>query len=81
MLYDDVWQRPQLSRRDRSLVKVSALIALNRADQLRSHLAMARANGVTQEQLIETITHAAFYAGWPNAVTAINVAKEVFQGH
>ncbi|MDE3168228.1 MAG: carboxymuconolactone decarboxylase family protein [Acidobacteriota bacterium] len=81
VLYGDVWQRPQLSRRDRSLVTVAALIAMNRPDQLRSHLAMARANGVTQEELIEAITHLAFYAGWPSAVTAIAVAKEVFQGN
>ena len=63
---------------DRSLATVAALIALNRPDQLRSHLAIARQNGVTQEELIETITHLAFYAGWPNAVTAIGVAREVF---
>jgi 4-carboxymuconolactone decarboxylase len=78
-LYGDVWERPQLSKRERSLATVAALIALNRPDQLRSHLARARENGVTQEELIETITHMAFYAGWPNAVTAISVAKEVFQ--
>lgn len=57
---------------------VSALIAMNRPDQLRSHLARARENGVTQDELIEAITHLAFYAGWPNAMTAISVAKEVF---
>ena len=79
VLFGDVWARPELSPRDRSLVTVSALIALNRPDQLRSHLAQARDNGVTQEELIETITHLAFYAGWPNAVTAISVAREVFQ--
>ena len=79
VLYGDVWERPQLSKRDRSLVTVAALIALNRPDQLRSHLARARENGVTQEELIETITHLAFYAGWPNAVTAIAVAREVFE--
>jgi 4-carboxymuconolactone decarboxylase len=79
VLYGDVWERPQLSKRDRSLATVAALIALNRPDQLRSHFARARANGVTQEELIETITHLAFYAGWPNAITAISVAKEVFQ--
>jgi 4-carboxymuconolactone decarboxylase len=79
VLYGDVWERPQLSKRDRSLVTVAALIALNRPDQLRSHLARARDNGVTQEELIETITHLAFYAGWPNAVTVIAVAKEVFE--
>jgi 4-carboxymuconolactone decarboxylase len=79
VLYGDVWERPQLAKRDRSLVTVAALIALNRPDQLRSHFARARDNGVTQEELIETITHMAFYAGWPNAVTAIAVAREVFE--
>jgi 4-carboxymuconolactone decarboxylase len=79
VLYGDVWERPQLSKRDRSLVTVAALIALNRPDQLRSHLVRARENGVTQEELIETITHLAFYAGWPNAVTAIAVTREVFE--
>jgi 4-carboxymuconolactone decarboxylase len=79
VLFGDVWARPELSLRDRSLVTVSALIALNRPDQLRSHLARARDNGVTQDEVIEAITHLAFYAGWPNAMTAIAVAKEVFQ--
>ena len=79
ILYGDIWERPQLSKRDRSLVTVAALIAMNRPDQLRSHLARARDNGVTQEELIETITHMAFYAGWPNAISAIAVAKEVFE--
>ena len=60
VLYGDVWERPQLSKRDRSLVTVAALIAMNRPDQLRSHLTRARDNGVTQEELIETITHLAF---------------------
>jgi 4-carboxymuconolactone decarboxylase len=81
VLFGEVWARPQLSQRDRSLVTVSALIAMNRPDQLRSHLARARDNGVTQEELIETITHLAFYSGWPNAMTAITVAKEVFQNN
>ncbi|MEW6371977.1 MAG: carboxymuconolactone decarboxylase family protein [Pseudomonadota bacterium] len=79
VLYADVWERPGLSKRDRSLVTVSALIAMNRPDQLRSHLQRARDNGVTEAELIETITHLAFYGGWPNSVTAIAVAKEVFQ--
>ncbi len=79
VLFGDVWARPELSQRDRSLVTVSALIALNRPDQLRSHLTRARENGGAQEELIEAITHLAFYAGWPNAITAISVAKEVFQ--
>lgn len=79
VLYADVWERPQLSRRDRSLVTVAALIAMNRPDQLRSHITRARANGVTLEEVVETITHMAFYAGWPSAVSAIAVAKEIFQ--
>ncbi len=79
VLYGDVWERPQLAKRDRSLVTVAALIAMNRPDQLRSHITRARANGVTKEEVIETITHMAFYAGWPSAITAIGVAKEVFQ--
>ena len=79
VLYGDVWERPELSKRDRSLVTVAALVALNRPEQLRSHLIRARENGVTQEELTETITHLAFYCGWPNAINAINVAKEVFE--
>ena len=79
VLFGDVWRRPQLSQRDRSLVTVAALIAMNRPDQLRSHLARARANGLTEEELAEVITHLAFYAGWPNAVSAVGVAREVFQ--
>jgi 4-carboxymuconolactone decarboxylase len=79
VLYGDIWERPQLSKRDRSLVTVAALIALNRPEQLRSHLIRAHDNGVRQEELTETITHLAFYCGWPNAVNAIAVAKEVFE--
>ena len=79
VLFGDVWERPGLSKRDRSFITVSALIAMNRPDQLRSHLARARDNGVTQEEVVEVITHLAFYAGWPNAVTAVSVAREVFQ--
>lgn len=78
VLYADVWERPQLSQRDRSLVTVSALIALDRPDQLRSHLVRAKANGLTEEQLVETITHMAFYSGWPSAVSAVAIAKDVF---
>jgi 4-carboxymuconolactone decarboxylase len=79
VLFGDVWARLQLSPRDRSLITVSALIAMNRPDQLRSHLQRARDNGVTQEEIVESITHLAFYAGWPSAMTAIAVAKEVFE--
>jgi 4-carboxymuconolactone decarboxylase len=79
VLFGDVWERPQLSKRDRSLATVSALIAMNRPDQLRSHLALARKNGLTKEELMEVITHLAFYAGWPNAVTAVSVAREALK--
>ena len=77
VLFGDVWERPELSKRDRSLATVSALVALNRPDQLRFHLGFAVKNGVTKEELIEVITHLAFYSGWPNAMSAILVAKEV----
>lgn len=79
VLYGDVWERPELSKRDRSLITVAALIALNRPEQLRSHIRLARKNGVTQSEIVEVITHLAFYAGWPNAVNAVAVAREVFQ--
>jgi 4-carboxymuconolactone decarboxylase len=78
VLFGDVWERSELSKRDRSLATVSALVALNRPDQLRFHLGKALENGVKKEELIEAITHLAFYAGWPNAMTAITTAKEVF---
>jgi 4-carboxymuconolactone decarboxylase len=79
VLFGDVWARPGLSQRDRSLVTVSALIALNRPEQLGYHLARARRNGLTEAELVETLTHLAFYAGWPNAVNAANVARDVFK--
>ena len=78
VLFGDVWERPQLSKRDRSLATVAALIAMNRPDQLRFHLARAVENGVKKEELIEVITHLAFYSGWPNAMSAIMVTKEAF---
>jgi 4-carboxymuconolactone decarboxylase len=78
VLFGDVWERPGLAKRDRSLVTVSALIAMNRPDQLRSHLVLARQNGVTETEIIEAITHLAFYTGWPNAVGAVAIAREVF---
>ena len=77
VLYADIWERQGLSKRDRSLVTVSALIAMNRPDQLRSHLGLASRNGLTREELAEAITHLAFYSGWPSSVTAAVIAKEV----
>jgi len=78
VLFDDVWERKELSKRDRSLITVAALVALYRPEQLKHHLGRALDNGVTKEELKEAITHLAFYAGWPCAMTAMTVAKEVF---
>lgn len=78
VLFGDVWERPELSKRDRSLATVAALVALHRPEQLRFHLNRAVENGVTKQELIEAITQLAFYAGWPNAMSAIALAKEVF---
>ncbi len=77
VLFGDIWERPGLSKRDRSLITVAALVALYRNHELPFHLGRALENGVTREELIEVITHLAFYAGWPNAVTAASVAKDV----
>ena len=78
VLYGDVWERPGLSKRDRSLVTVAALIAMVRPDQLKGHLERALINGVTKEEIGEVITHLAFYGGWPSAMTAARIAKQVF---
>jgi 4-carboxymuconolactone decarboxylase len=78
VLFRDVWERPELSKRDRSLATVAALVALHRPEQLRFHLSFALENGLTKEEVIEAITHLAFYAGWPNAMSAVTTAKEIF---
>jgi 4-carboxymuconolactone decarboxylase len=78
VLFGDIWERKELSKRDRSLITVAALIALNRPEQLRFHLNKALDNGLKKEELIEVITHLAFYSGWPNAMSAISIAKELF---
>jgi 4-carboxymuconolactone decarboxylase len=75
VLFGDVWERPGLSPRDRSLVTVTALIALYRSDQLGFHLKLALENGLSEEELSEAITHLAFYAGWPNAMGAAGQLK------
>lgn len=79
VLYGDVWERTDLSPRDRSLVTVAALIANGNTEQLSSHLKLARANGLSETELAEVMIHLAFYAGWPRAVSAILVAKDVFE--
>lgn len=77
VLFGEVWERPELSKRDRSLITVTALLAGGNVDQLRFHLPFAVQNGVTQEELVEAITHLAFYAGWPKAMSAMMIAKEL----
>jgi len=79
VLFGDVWARTELSQRDRSLVTVAALIANGNTEQLPGHLNRARANGISETELAEVMTHLAFYAGWPRAISAILVAKEVFK--
>jgi 4-carboxymuconolactone decarboxylase len=78
VLFGDVWERAGLSKRDRSLITVATLIALNRTEQLPFHLRRALDNGVTKDELIEVITHLAFYAGWPTSMSAVMIAKSVF---
>ena len=78
VLFEDVWQRPGLSPRDRSLITVATLIALYRSNELPFHLSKALENGVTRDEIIEVITHLAFYSGWPTASTALTIARQVF---
>ena len=73
-----MWERPELSKRDRSLVTVGVLTALYRTEQLRGHIRRALDNGVTKEEISEIITHVAFYGGWPTAANAVQIAKQVF---
>ena len=79
VLYGDVWERPGLSKRDRSLITVATLVALYRPEQLRVHLARALSNGVTKDEISELITHLAFYSGWPSAMSAAGLAKTFFE--
>lgn len=79
VVFGDIWERTdQLSKRDRSLITVAALVAMYRTDQLRGHIGRALDNGVTKEEIAEVITHMAFYAGWPTAANAVQVAGDVF---
>ncbi|MCH8284483.1 MAG: carboxymuconolactone decarboxylase family protein [Chloroflexi bacterium] len=78
ILFGDIWERPGLSKRDRSLIVVAALTVLYRTDQLRGHIRRALENGLTKDELSEVFQHLAFYGGWPVAVNAFTVAKEVF---
>lgn len=78
MLFADVWNRPELSARDRSLLTIAALTAGGNTGQLGSHLGRALDNGVTRDELIEAITHVTLYAGWPKGMSAMGVAKQLF---
>ncbi|KND28350.1 MULTISPECIES: carboxymuconolactone decarboxylase family protein [Streptomyces] len=80
VLFGEVWASESLSQRDRSLITVATLVALYRADQLAFHLPKALENGVTKGELVEAITHIAFYAGWPNAMSAITQLKNIVEG-
>ncbi len=79
VLFGDVWERPQLSKRDRSLITCAALVALGKTEQMNFHFPRAIENGVTEDELTELITHLAFYAGWPSAMSAATKAKELFK--
>ena len=79
VLFGDVWERPGLKPRDRSLITVACLIALYRTNELPFHLKKALQNGVTRDEIIEMITHLAFYSGWPTANTALSIVRKVFE--
>lgn len=80
VVFGDVWERPELSKRDRCLVTVACLISTYRVNELPYHLGRAVENGLSREELVEAITHLAFYAGWPCAVSAMSAAMKVFEG-
>ncbi len=79
VLFGVVWERPELSKRDRSLITCAALVATGKTEQMDFHFPNALENGVTEEELVEAITHLAFYVGWPNAMSAVNKAKALFE--
>ena len=78
VLFGDVWERPELNPRDRSLITITALVVGGNTEQLPFHLALGRRNGLTQEEIVEAITHLAFYTGWPRAMSAVTAAQETF---
>jgi 4-carboxymuconolactone decarboxylase len=79
VLFGDIWERTELSKRDRSLVTVAALIANGNTEQLPGHLSRARENGLSETEIAEVIIHLAFYAGWPRAMSAVRIAREIFK--
>ncbi|MCP2167463.1 carboxymuconolactone decarboxylase family protein [Goodfellowiella coeruleoviolacea] len=81
VLFGQVWERRELSPRDRSLVTVASLVTSGSTEQLAHHLGRAKDNGVSERELVEVITHLAFYAGWPKAMSAMAVAKNLFRAN
>ena len=81
VLFGDVWERPQLSKRDRSIATVAVLVSKFRTEELRGHILRALDNGVSQEEIGELICHLAFYAGWPAAASAVDIARKAFEDH
>ena len=79
IIYGDLWERPGLSKRDRSMITVAALVASHRPMQLKTHVGRALENGVTKEEIAEIVTHMAYYTGWPAAMTAAQVALDVYE--
>jgi 4-carboxymuconolactone decarboxylase len=77
-LFGDIWERPGLSKRDRSLITIAVNTALYRTDQLRSHILRGLDNGLTKEEIVEAITHVTFYGGWPTGVNGAQVATDIF---
>ena len=78
VLFGDIWKREEMSPRDRSLVTITALVVGGNAEQLPFHLNLGKENGLTESEIVEAITHLAFYAGWPKAMSAIGAAKKTF---
>jgi len=81
VLFGDIWERPELSKRDRSLITCAALVATGKTEQMTFHFPRALENGVTQAEVIELITHLAFYTGWPSSMSALNRARELFEAN
>jgi 4-carboxymuconolactone decarboxylase len=78
VLFADVWERPDLGSRDRSLITIAALVAGGHTEQLPFHLQLGKRNGLTETEIVETITHLAFYTGWPRAMSAVTTARTAF---
>lgn len=79
MLFGDIWQRPEISQRDKSLVTITTLVALNRIEQIDFHLGFGLDNGLTEQEIVAALTHIAFYAGWPSAMSGFIHFKNVLE--